>query len=128
MRQVFQACDRLLRQGSEPQACHRIAWQIADHRPQGMVEAEFVIAVCDEKQNGKMWDAPSQELDQIQRGFICPMDIFKYHDGGERTLLELVKKSGEQRWTLHFATHDRRQAALSLGSYIVERSKWAGGE
>jgi len=29
------------------------------------------------------------------------------------------EKSGEQRWTLHVATHERRQAALSLGSNIV---------
>ncbi len=86
MRQVRQAGDRLLRKGGEPQACHSIAWQIADHRPQRMVEAEFGIAVRDEKQNGKMWDAPSQELDQIQRSFICPVDIFKYHDGGDRNM------------------------------------------
>ncbi len=77
MRQVRQAGDRLLRKGGEPQACHSIAWQIADHRPQRMVEAEFGIAVRDEKQNGKMWDAPS---------FICPVDIFKYHDGGDRNM------------------------------------------
>src|SRR3974377_1597806 len=103
MRLFRQACDRVLRQGCEPQACNGCTWQIADHRPQGMVEAEFVIAVCDEKQHWKMRDAPSQELDQIQRGFICPVDIFKHHDGGESTLLQLVKKGGEQRWTLRIA-------------------------
>jgi hypothetical protein len=128
MRQIRQARDRVLRQGSEPQACHRIARQIADHRPQGMIEAEFGIAVRDEKQHGKMRDAPPDELDQIQRGFICPVDIFEHHDGGERTLLELLEKSGEQHWTLRGATHERRQAAPRLGSDIVKWSKRAWGK
>jgi len=56
LRQVGQAGDRLLGKGGEREACHSIAWQIADHRPQGMIEAEFVLTVGDEKQHGKMWD------------------------------------------------------------------------
>ena len=75
-----------------------------------------------------MGDAPSQELEQIQRGFIGPVDIFNHHDGGKRALPELIQQSGEQRSSLCVATHERRQAAFSLSGNIVERSQRARGK
>ena len=93
-----------------------------------MVAAEFVIAVRDNEQSGELWDAPPQELDQIQRGFIGPVDIFKHHHGGEGTRLQFVKQSREHHGTRGVATQERSQGAPRLRSNIVQRSKWARGK
>ena len=60
-----------------------------------MIEAEFIIAVREDEQSGELRVAPSQELDQIEGGFIGPVDIFKHHYAGEGTLLQFVKQSRE---------------------------------
>ncbi len=93
-----------------------------------MVEAEFVIAVREDEQSGELRNAPPQELDQIQRGFICPVDIFKHYHGGDGTRLQFVKQSREYHGTRGVATHERSQGAPSLSSNIVQRSKWARGK
>ncbi len=93
-----------------------------------MVEAEFVIAVCDDEQSREGRDAPPQKLDQIQRGFIGPVDIFKHYHSGDGTRLQFVMQSREYHGTRGVATHERSQRAPSLRSNIVQRSKWARGK
>ena len=57
-------------------------FQIAEHGQQRMFLARFGIPVSKEKQHGQIRNAPPQKLNEIQGCFVCPVNIFKDHNGG----------------------------------------------
>jgi hypothetical protein len=93
-----------------------------------MVRVHFVLAVRDKKQDGKVGNASSQELDEIEGGFIGPVDIFKHYNGGYWTLLELLKQSGEQGSPLSVASQKLRETPTNLSGKIVEGSERTRGK
>lgn len=73
---------------------------------QRMLTAQFVIAVRQECQHRQRRDAPPQEREQIEGGFIGPMHILNDYHRWAAPLLQLVQKGGKQEGTRGLLTQE----------------------
>ena len=56
----------------------------------------FVVAVGKNKKTGQLCYSPAQEFYKIQRGFICPVYIFKYDQAYLVPVHQLMKEPGKK--------------------------------
>jgi hypothetical protein len=56
------------------------AWEISQDEPQRMFGAQLIIAIRQDKQCCCALNTPAKKFDQVERRFICPMNIFKDED------------------------------------------------
>ena len=90
-----QFVDAGLRQRQQRHAHHGIGRQVAQHQLQRMALAEFVVAVTQHQQGAHALDATGEELDQVQRRRIGPVQVFE-HDHG-RVARVLRARRGRRR-------------------------------
>jgi hypothetical protein len=64
-------------------ATERVGWKLAEELVETMVRVELVVAVGDDEESTSLRDAPTGELEKVERGLIRPVNIFE-HDGGWR--------------------------------------------
>jgi hypothetical protein len=63
--------------------------EIAKDQPERMAGADLVVPIGDEHEGSGVFDAATEEAQQIKRGFVCPMGILDSQHGGPMAAGEL---------------------------------------
>ena len=65
--------------------------QASEDDAKGIVPAEFVVAIRHDEERSKPFDPAGDETNDVERGLVCPVDIFQ-QDDRRREPRELVDK------------------------------------
>ena len=69
------------REREQAQPCDVAGGQIAQDETQGVVPAQFIVALGQDEQRWRAVDAACEVLDEIQRRLVGPVDVFDDQDG-----------------------------------------------
>jgi hypothetical protein len=88
--------DRGFREWGELDPGKRMLRQLSQQLFQGMAGVDLLFAPGQDKQAAEAGDAASQEFDEVDRGFVRPMDVFEYEEGWTGLLVESLEEIGEE--------------------------------
>ncbi len=91
-----------------------------------MAWAKLVVPVGQHQQGAGLADAAAGVLQQIQRGFVCPVQILKNRNGCARS--QLAQKGGVNGRALAVRIQQVGQAAPYLLRHILQRTERARRE
>ncbi|MBA3506475.1 MAG: hypothetical protein H0T80_11940, partial [Betaproteobacteria bacterium] len=74
--------------------------QIAEHRAQWMPGTHFVVPVREDNQRRQARNATAEELDEVERRFIGPVDVLEHRDHRRAALTEIPQHRGKQPMTI----------------------------
>src|SRR5262249_19489258 len=88
-----------------------------------MARTELVVTVGQHEERGDLADATGEELDQVERRFVSPVEIFDHDDHGRaaRELLENGREDGPRRRP---CVELRRERPSRLPGDVVNGPKW----
>src|SRR5258706_9618511 len=91
-----------------------------------MTRPDLVIPEGHRQHGVRAVDAAAQVLEQIERGLVCPVQVFKYDQG--RSPLERVERGREDQIAVCAGGNGRQQLALRLERDVMERCERPGIE
>src|SRR2546423_4291347 len=88
-----------------------------------MIHSYFIIAVSDDEHRFDSIDSTTQELQEIKRSFIRPVNILDDYYGRRASVRQLIESGRKDGSTRRFFFEKCEQVALSLRSYVVQRTE-----
>ena len=61
-----------------------------------MAIAQFIVAIAQHHQRTHALDATGEELHQVERGRVGPVQVLEHDDGGSRRALQFGEECGEK--------------------------------
>src|SRR6266496_1561523 len=93
-----------------------------------MTTSRLVFAISKNQQRSCLVNTSSQILNQVECGFICPMDIFQDQDRWNMSFSKaLIQRSSNDK-PICARTQWIQQMMQITYSYIVNWSQWTGSE
>jgi hypothetical protein len=83
------------RQRPKCQAAKRRGGEIAHDNSEWMARPDLIITICGDKQRTSGVNPPTDKAQEIKRGFIRPMDVFKDDEGGPGPTSKLSQEGVE---------------------------------
>ncbi len=102
--------------------CRKIAEQHAQRLH------DLIVTMRQDHQDPCLCNAPAEELDEIERRLVGPMDVLDHHDRRLRRAVQLAEHGGEQHGARCLDLELREQPAAGLVGYVVERTERRGVE
>jgi hypothetical protein len=101
--------------------------EIAEHDPQGMAWPQLVVAIGEHEQRRDVLDAPAQELDQVERRLVGPMQVLEHGDDGWLPS-EFVQDRREQHARGSSGLERRAQRGPGVAGDVVDGPQRPRGE
>src|SRR6185369_14270130 len=92
-----------------------------------MVGLDLIIAIGNDEQCVEFVDASTKKLEEIERCFISPVNVFDNQNGGG-LILEFVENGGEDGRTRGFFFEQRKEVATDLSRDVGNGAEWSRGE
>jgi hypothetical protein len=87
--------DGASRERGELDAGKRMWRQLSEQLFQGMSGVDLFVAPGEDEEAAEAGYAAGQEFDEVDRGFVGPVDIFEYEEGRTGQLVESLEEIGE---------------------------------
>ena len=93
--------------------------EVAHHQAQGRARS-LVLAIGQHQQGARLGDAPAEELDQVERRVVGPMDVLDHDQGRRLRPPQHVEHGGEQRRARRAGLERGQQVGAGLARDVVE--------
>src|SRR5687767_6918055 len=90
-----------------------------------MICSYLIVAVSDNEHGIDSIDPATKKLQQVECSFIRPVNVFDNRYGWRMSVRHLIKSGRKDRSARSFFFEQRKQLALSLMGYVVERAERA---
>ena len=104
------------------------AGEIAEHAPQRMAGAQLVVAIGQHEQGRQLLDAAPEELHEVERRLVGPVQVLHDHHGRARLVPEGVEDGGEDGRARDLGVEQRAQWPGQRLGDVSQRPQWARGE
>src|SRR5204862_7802961 len=101
----------------------RLRRQVSQHRAKRMSRIQLIVPVSEDHQRMDIVDPAPEELDQIQRRFVGPMDVLKEHDRRSLALSKSTQEERKQVVPVAVGLERAEQRPMQMHCNVAQRTK-----